>query len=96
MPVNQSSLGPSYITLTVVDSEAEARNGYVQPGMSAWYWNRKEDVLYIKTANTYPNPATFRIFDMTERITKEPEYITSEDFEKFKKEILEAITSPSK
>ena len=63
MPATQTApIGPSYITITVVDSEAEARNAFVQPGMSAWYLNRHEDVLYVKTGNTYPNPAGFRIF----------------------------------
>lgn len=97
MPANQTApIGPSYITITVVDNEAEARNAFVQPGMSAWYLNRHEDVLYVKTGNTYPNPGVFRIFDMKERVVKEPEYITVESFEKFKQEILDAITAPKK
>ena len=53
-------------------------------------FDENEDILYVKItdAGNYPTIRTFRMVEETESAKSEPAYVTVEEFNKFKEELL--------
>ena len=78
-----------------VSGENEAKSFPVAPGHSVILMNSESNVMYIKSVDLSGMASPIRIFDYYERgsekQTEECNYITKEEFNKFKDDILNAI-----
>ena len=85
--------------ITWVQGESGAKSYNVGPGQNVLLMDSEANTFYIKSSDSSGMPLPLRIFDYTERtigqqtLTQEPtidlkNYVTHEEFEKFKNEIL--------
>lgn len=80
-----------------VQGENAAKSYPVRAGQSLLLMDSENPVMYIKSVDQSGMPLPLRIFDYTERISeadKQPvkeDYISRNEFEKFKEEIKESI-----
>lgn len=82
-----------------VQGEAGAKSYLVAPNSTVQLWDSENNVIYLKSADSSGMPS-IRILDYTIRentpqtaknaLRNDSEYVTKEEFEKFKEEILEA------
>ena len=89
------------VSVAYVQGENAAKAYPVQPGQTMYLFDTENPVMYVKTTdqNGYPS---LRIFDYKERIQNEketvppttetkPDYISREEFDKFRNEIRDEI-----
>ena len=101
-PSNNSSVAPVVGTgyqpintshqLTQVNGIESAKAYPTVPNSMYALFDSNEDVFYVKTtdASNFPVIKKYRFFEETEpQKTESPQYVTLEEFEKFKKEILD-------
>ena len=82
-----------------VQGEAGAKSYLVAPNTTVQLWDSENNVIYLKSADSSGLPS-MRILDYTIRenmpqngsnvLKNESMYVTKEEFEKFKNEILES------
>ena len=95
MPVQQSMLNPVSVgtQLPKVNGLESAKAYQTTPNSQVALFDANEDIMYIKITDASNFP-TIRIFKFSEISEKEltspagPQYVTIEEFEKFKEEIL--------
>lgn len=88
-----------------VQGEAGAKSYLVAPNNTVQLWDSENNVIYLKSADASGMPS-MRILDYTIRENNAQEggnslkndsvYVTKEEFEKFKEELLEKTKSKSK
>lgn len=89
------------VSVAYVQGENAAKAYPVQPGQTMYLFDTENPVMYVKTTDQNGYPA-LRIFDYKERIQNEketvppptetkPDYISREEFDKFRNEIRDEI-----
>lgn len=101
MPVVGTSYQPTNIPhqLTQVNGIESAKAYPTSPNSMYALFDSNEDVFYVKTtdASNFPVIKKYRFYEETEPVKEEAsQYVTVEEFEKFKKEILDAKQFVSK
>lgn len=101
MPVVGTNYQPTNIPhqLTQVNGIESAKAYPTSPNSMYALFDSNEDVFYVKTtdASNFPVIKKYRFYEETEPIKEEAsQYVTVEEFEKFKKEILDAKQFVSK
>ena len=82
-----------------VQGETGAKSYLVAPNQSVLLMDSESNTFYIKSSDTSGMPLPLRVFDYTERTSEKKEssqeividpknYVTHEEFEKFKSEVL--------
>ena len=95
MPVVGTGYQPTNIPhqLTQVNGMESAKAYPTAPNSMYALFDSNEDVFYVKTtdASNFPVIKKYRFHEETELVKEEAsQYVTVEEFEKFKKEILDA------
>ena len=92
VPMQNNMLSCAY-----VQGEAAAKAYPVAPGQFVVLIDTEDPVIYTKTTDQFGRPMPIRILDYVERVdtpveqSKNPEYITKSDFDKFKNEIIDLL-----
>lgn len=109
-PMFQSQPQPQYPHIVSngiiwVQGEAGAKSYLVAPNTTVQLWDSENNVIYLKSADSSGMPS-MRILDYTIRenasqtgsngLKNDSVYVTKEEFEKFKAEILETTRNYSK
>ena len=79
-----------YMPIEVRD-EAEAKTYPVAVNTTVMLICYSANKFWIKSTNANGTVVAFRTFDFTEEKVEEPQYITRNDLESFKKELLESL-----
>ena len=95
MPVVGTGYQPTNIPhqLTQVNGIESAKAYPTSPNSMYALFDSNEDVFYVKTtdASNFPVIKKYRFYEETEPVKEEvSQYVTVEEFERFKKEILDA------
>lgn len=100
MPQQQPQVqSPQSNSIIWVQGEAGAKSYLVAPNNTVQLWDSENNVIYLKSADSSGMPS-IKILDYTIRengsqtaqngLKMQSEYVTKEEFEKFKAEILES------
>ncbi len=86
---------PNESQLIQVNGIESARAYPTQPNSTYALFDSNEDVMYIKStdASNFPTIRRFRFVEENEEPKKQETYVTIEEFNKFKEEILNAKQS---
>lgn len=86
------------LTAAYVQGEAAAKSYPVAPGQLAILIDTEDPVIYTKTTDQFGRPLPIKILDYKERVQASPipattsdNYLTKDEFTKFKDEIMSAI-----
>lgn len=92
VPMQNNMLSCAY-----VQGEAAAKAYPIAPGQFVVLIDTEDPVIYTKTTDQFGRPMPIRILDYVERVdapveqSKNPEYITKSDLDKFKNEIIDLL-----
>ena len=89
LQVNTSIVGPQLIKVKDLDS---AKAYPTSPNSSVALFEENDDVMYIKTTDTnnFPTIRKFRFVEEPLEVPNPTQYVTIDEFNKFKEEILNA------
>lgn len=69
-PSNVAPPQPQGLMMSWVNNVDEARNAYVNPGMTAHFMDKNLPVVYAKTVDSSGKTVAFTIYDLVERVDR--------------------------
>lgn len=98
----QQSIYPNNSNLIWVQGEAGAKSYLVAPNQTVQLWDSEAQVIYLKSADASGMPS-MKILDYTIREAAQPmpkiaggDYVTREELQRFREEILEKVRKEGK
>ena len=98
VPIPQMSAQPQAVQLTKVSGLEGAKAYQMPPNSSVALFHESEDLLYVKSTDGagFPTIRTFRFEPFEVEPAEAPRYVTVDEFERFKREVLNAKQSVRK
>lgn len=86
MSPSTTPIQPQGLMMSWVNNVDEARNAYVNPGMTAHFMDKNLPVVYAKTVDSSGKTVAFTIYDLVERVDSaapvvKDEYVKVSDIE---------------